>query len=131
MAHWTTQFIGRPYIPGIADCMNLAEQVANEVLSINPGIPTTHETSLRGQAEQLSRLKDSFAVRVDTPIDAQPVLFVARGRLYHCGVVALISSETWVLHADSLAGMVVCQRLRDMPRWAYVFEGWYRWIATK
>jgi len=129
--HWSTKYIGQPYIPGVADCMVLAERVANEVLGIRPDIPVVHETSLRGQAEQLSRLKDSFAVRVDAPIDAQPVLFVARGRLYHCGVAALIGEATWILHADSLAGMVVCQRLRDMTRWAYVFEGWYRWIATK
>ena len=126
--HWSEKFIGRPYIPGVADCMVLAEQVANEVLGLHIGIPTAHETSLRGQAEQLSRLKADFAVRVDAPIDAQPVLFVARGRFFHCGVVALIGGETWVLHNDSAAGMVVCQRLRDMTRWAYVFSGFYRWI---
>lgn len=131
MAHWSQKYIGQPYIPGVADCMVLAEQVANEVLGLHIGIPTTHETSLRGQAEQLSRLKDDYAVRVDAPIDAQPVLFVARGRFYHCGVVALIGGETWVLHNDSAAGMAVCQRLRDMTRWAYSFENFYRWIATK
>ncbi|WP_368640494.1 hypothetical protein ABRZ04_04565 [Castellaniella ginsengisoli] len=130
MGHWSEKYIGKPYIPGVADCMNLAEQVANEVLGIYPNIPVSHETSLRGQAEQLSRLKADFAVRVDKPIDAQPVLFVARGRFFHCGVVALIGSETWVLHNDQSAGMVVCQRLRDMTRWAYSFEGFYKWLAT-
>lgn len=129
--HWTDRYIGKPYIAGVADCMNLAEQVANEVLGIYPGIPTTHETSLRGQAEQLDRLKADYAERVDKPIDAQPVLFVARGRFFHCGVVALIGGETWVLHNDSAAGMVVCQRLRDMTRWAYVLDGFYKWLATK
>jgi hypothetical protein len=131
MAHWTDRYIGKPYIPGVADCMNLAEQVANEVLGIYPNIPAAHETSLRGQAEQLDRLKSDFAVRVDAPIDAQPVLFVARGRFFHCGVAAIIGGETWVLHNDSAAGMVVCQRLRDMTRWAYKFEGAYKWLATK
>ncbi|MBV2182340.1 MAG: hypothetical protein KUL86_14065 [Castellaniella sp.] len=131
MAHWTDRYIGKPYIPGIADCMNLAEQVANEVLGLHIGIPATHETSLRGQAEQLDRLKSDYAVRVDAPIDAQPVLFVARGRFFHCGVAAIIGGETWVLHNDSAAGMVICQRLRDMTRWAYKFEGAYKWLATK
>lgn len=131
MRHWSEKYIGLPYEPGIADCMVLAERVANEVLGIYPGIPTTHETSLRGQAEQLARLKADYAVQVDAPIDAQPVLFVARGRFYHCGVVALIGGETLVLHNDSFAGMVICQRLRDMTRWAYKFEGFYEWLATK
>lgn len=130
MAHWTDRYIGLPYIPGVADCAWLAERVAVEVLGIHPGLPQSHETSLRGQAEQLSLLKDGFAVRVDEPIDAQPVLFVARGRLFHVGAVALIGGETWVLHNDQSAGMAVCQRLRDMTRWAYQFEAFYRWLAT-
>lgn len=128
--HWTDSYIGQPYIPGVADCASLAERVAREVLGICPGLPQSHETSLRGQAEQVARLKDGVAVRVDAPIDAQPVLFVARGRFFHIGVVALIGGETWVLHNDQSAGMVVCQRLRDMTCWAYEFEGYYRWIAT-
>ncbi|MHA3905129.1 hypothetical protein ACTPOE_16615 [Castellaniella sp. WN] len=111
--------------------MNLAERVANEVLGIYPDIPTSHETSLRGQAKQLAELKWNYARRVDAPIEAQPVLFVARGRFFHCGVAAIVSGETWVLHADSMIGMVVCQRLRDMTRWTYQLEGFYSWIATK
>ena len=131
MAHWTDRYIGKPYIAGVADCMNLVERVANEVLGIYPGIPTSHETSLRGQAKQLAELKWNYARRVDAPIEAQPVLFVARGRFFHCGVAAIIGGETWVLHADSMIGMVVCQRLRDMTRWTYQLEGFYSWIATK
>lgn len=129
--HWSECYLGQPYIPGVADCASLAERVAHEVLGINPGLPQSHETSLRGQAEQISSMKGDYAVRVDAPIDAQPVLFIARGRFFHCGVAALISGETWVLHNDQSAGMVICQRLRDMTRWAYSLEGYYRWIATK
>lgn len=131
MPHWSEKYIGMPYESGVADCMVLAERVANEVLGIYPGIPAAHETSLRGQAEQLARLKWNYAERVDGPIDAQPVLFVARGRFYHCGAVALIGGETWVLHNDQSAGMVICQRLRDMTRWAYQLEGFYSWITKK
>lgn len=130
MKHWTDAYIGRPYLPGVADCMNLAEEVAIDVLKIHPGVPTVHETTLRGQASQLARLKDSYAVRVDGPIEAQPVLFVARGRFFHCGAVSIINGEVWVLHNDSTAGAVVLQRLRDMTRWAYVLDGYYKWLAT-
>ncbi|MFV0284751.1 MAG: hypothetical protein ACK5JE_13360 [Castellaniella sp.] len=131
MRPWHEKYIGQPYIPGIADCMNLAEQIANEVLGLRIDIPTMHETSLRGQAEQLDRLKATYAERVDAPIDAQPVLFVARGRFFHCGVNVLTGGEHWVLHADQSSGFVVCQRLRDLTRWAYKFEGYYKWLATK
>src|SRR5699024_9038676 len=47
MSHWSDAYIGRPYIPGVADCMHLAEEIAVDVLKINPKLPQSHETSLR------------------------------------------------------------------------------------
>ncbi|MBC7201944.1 MAG: hypothetical protein H5U29_00275 [Pusillimonas sp.] len=126
--HWSDRYIGQPYIPESGDCAAFAERVAREVLRINPKLPESHASGLREQAEQISQLKDSYAVRVDAPIDGQPVLFVARGRFFHIGVAALIGGETWIVHADQSAGAVVCQRLTDMTRWAYKLEGAYRWI---
>lgn len=128
MPHWSDKYIGQPYVPEVGDCAAFAERVAREVLGIDPKLPVSHEQSLRAQAEQITELKDIHAVRVDAPIDGQPVLFVARGRFFHIGVAALIGGETWVVHADQGAGAVVCQRLADMTRWAYRWEGWYKWI---
>lgn len=128
MTHWSDSYIGAPYIPEVADCMHLAERVAREVLGLEPGLPQTHEASLRKQAEQISRLKSSYAERVGAPIDGHPALFVARGKFYHCGAVALIDGVVWVLHNDQAAGMVVRERLREMTNWAYKFEGFYKWI---
>ena len=128
MTHWSDRYIGLPYVPEVGDCAAFAERVAREVLGVDPKLPVSHEKSLRAQAEQITELKHIHAVRVDNPIDGQPVLFVARGRFFHIGVAALIGGETWIVHADQSAGAVVCQRLADMTRWAYRLEGAYKWI---
>lgn len=126
--HWSDKYIGQPYLPEVGDCAAFAERVAREVLGVDPKLPVSHEKSLRAQAKQIADLKDVHAVRSEVPIDGHPVLFVARGRFFHIGVAALISGETWVVHADQSAGAVVCQRLADMTRWAYKLEGHYKWI---
>src|SRR5690625_7944739 len=64
MSHWSDAYIGRPYIPGVADCMHLAEEIAVDVLKINPKLPQTHEASLRKQAEQIDSLKADYAIKV-------------------------------------------------------------------
>lgn len=131
MDHWSEGYLNQPYIPEIADCMTLAERVAVEVLGIHPGLPVSHETSLRKQAEQINALKDTYAVRVDRPIDGHPVLFRARGKFYHCGVIALMGGQTLVLHNSQSFGAVIRQPLADVTRWEYKLEGFYSWIASK
>lgn len=128
MNHWSQNYIGLPYVEGEADCAALAERVAKEVLRIDPKLPQSHASGLRGQAEQITALKAEYAVRVDTPIDGHPVLFAARGRFFHIGVACHLAGEVWALHADQTSGSVICQRLRDMTRWSYSLEGFYKWL---
>jgi len=130
MSHWSDKYIGRPYIAGVADCMHLAEEIALDVLKINPKLPQSHETSLRKQAEQIDRLKADYAIKVCEPIDGHPVLFIARGRFYHCGVAAIINGNPWILHNDQSAGMVLRQRIRDITLLHFKLEGFYKWIAS-
>lgn len=124
---WVDRYIGIPYVAKTGDCAAFAQRVAREVLHMDVVLPG-HATGLRAQALQIDALKDRYAERVDAPIDAHPVLFLARKKFYHMGAVALIAGETWVVHADQSVGMVVCQRLRDMIAWQYELEGMYRWL---
>lgn len=130
MTHWSDEYLGRPYIKGVADCMHLAEEVAIDVLGINPNLPQSHETSLRKQAEQIDRLRADYAIKVSEPIDGHPILFLARNRFYHCGVAAMINGSLWVLHNDQSAGMVVRQRMRDVTLVHFKLEGFYRWLGN-
>lgn len=126
--HWSDRFVGMAYVPQSGDCAALAAKVAKEVLGVDCALPITHATTLRDQSVQVMANKDALAQRVDEPIDGQPALFLARGRLAHIGVVCLIDSQVWVLHADQSAGSVVREKLSSMTRFRYVLEGFYRWI---
>jgi hypothetical protein len=126
--HWSDKYVGQPYVAEVGDCAGLAAKVARDVLGIDCGLPSSHATGLREQSAQVMANKDALAVRVDKPADAQPALFLARGRLAHIGVVCLIGSEVWILHADQSAGAVVRERLTRMTEFRYTLEGFYKWL---
>ncbi|ARP86304.1 hypothetical protein CAL13_08905 [Bordetella genomosp. 9] len=127
--HWSDRYVGLPYIPESGDCAALAARVASEVLRIDCALPTAHATTLRDQAKQIMDCRDSLAIRVAHPVDAHPALFVGRGRTCHIGVVCVIDSQVWVLHADQGAGFVVRERLQSMTQpHRFRLEGFYKWL---
>lgn len=126
--HWSDKYVGLPYIPETGDCAALAERVAREVFGKTVGLPTNHASTYRDQAKQILESKDSYAIKIDAAKDGCPALFIGRGRLCHIGVVCLIANEIWILHADSSAGFVIRQRLRDMTRLHWKLESYYAWI---
>lgn len=125
--HWSDRYLNRPYVPEVGDCAAFAELVAREVLGIAPGLPGSHEDTLRAQAAQIARVKADFADRVDQPVEGHPVLLTSRGDLFHIGVMCQLVGEWWVLHADKSFGAVIRQRLRAMTMIDYKIEGFYRW----
>src|SRR5690625_3208376 len=130
MSHWSDKYIGRPHVAGVADCRHVAEETALDVLKGNCKLPQATETSLRRQAGQIDRLKADYAMKVCVPIAGHPVLFIARGGFYHCGVAAIINGNPWILHNDQSAGMVLRQRIRDITLLHFKLEGFYKWIAS-
>lgn len=126
--HWSDKYVGLPYIPDTGDCAALAERVAREVFGKTVGIPTSHASTYRDQAKQILECRDAYAARIDAPVDGCPALFIGRGQLCHVGVVCLIASEVWILHADMSAGYVLRQRLRDMTRIHFKLENYYAWL---
>ncbi len=129
MAHWTETYIGRPYIPGVADCARLVCDVRREVfgLPVPPEAEPDRAASVLGRYRQMSEGVAEYGERTDDPQDGDAVLMRCRGRPSHVGVYALINNEPCVLHAMQNAGMVVLHRLRDLPRYRLHVEGCYRW----
>ena len=130
MVHWSDVYVGKPYIPESVDCAALAQKVARDILKIDPQLPSDHAVNYRAQSRQILAHKDEYAVKIDSPEDAQPVLLIARGRLCHIGVMCRIAGEWWILHADQSAGYVIRQREREITRLHYKIEGYYRWINS-
>lgn len=126
--HWSDKYIGEPYIPEIADCAVLAVRVAKEVFGKDIALPVAHAATIRAQAKQIDELKDDYAVRIEAPLDGQPVLLIGRGRTCHIGIMCWLAGEWWVLHANQSFQFVTRERLRDVTRIHYKTEGFYQWL---
>lgn len=127
MNHWSDPYVGNVYAPETGDCAALAERVAREVFGKIVGLPTSHASTYRDQAKQILELRDDYATKIAAPVDGCPALFIGRGRLCHIGVMCWIAGEWYVLHADSTAGFVLRQRLRDVTRLHFKLDGFYAW----
>lgn len=128
MSHWSDPYVGEAYIPEIADCAVLAVRVAKEVLNKDISLPVAYAATIRAQAKQIDDLKDDYAVRIDAPIDGQPVLLIGRGMSCHIGIMCWIAGEWYCLHANQSFQFVTRERLRDITRIHYRVDGFYKWL---
>lgn len=131
MAHWSDAYMGREYLPGVADCAALAQAVAREVLGMAVDLPAEHATQPFARNQQIRAHRDTVAERVPVPLDGHPVLMLARGRLQHIGVMCDMGGRWYVLHADDGFGQVIRQPLRQRGDVHFVddcvIEGFYKW----
>lgn len=125
--HWSDPYVGLPYVVETGDCAALAERVASEVFGKAICLPASHAITYRDQAKQILGARDSYATKIDSPVDGCPALFIGRGRVCHIGVMCWIAGEWYVLHADQSAGFVLRQRLRDLTKIHFQLEGYYAW----
>ncbi len=130
--HWTRQYVGEPYVPGENDCAALAVRVQREVFGRDIRLPGDRREGPFGSSAQIDALADDYAVPVDRPTEGDAVLMRCRGRLSHVGVYCEIGGVAYVLHAMQAGpaaggGSVCLHRLRDLPRYYLIAEGYYRW----
>lgn len=125
--HWSDRYIGLPWIERQFECSDLAALVQREVFGRDLHLPTEHGEGPFGRSAAISRNRDEFAQRVETPADGDGVLLRVRGHLQHIGVYCLIEGEAWVMHNQKNVG-VHRTRLRELAQWGYAMEGYYRWL---
>lgn len=127
--HWSTSYIGRPYVLGEADCARLLVDVRNEVFKL----PTPIEVDVQraesrlGRFGQMTDLVDLYGEPTDSPQEGDAVLMICAGRPSHIGVYCLINGSECVLHAMENAGMVVLHKIRDLNKFFLKLEGYYKW----
>lgn len=134
MAHWSDQYVGRPYIEDEFDCGELARRVQAEAFGRAIDLPTERGyrglsgvAKIKAMHAQISLCKDDYATPTDRPAEGDGVLLVSRGRVDHIGIYCLIGGEAWVLHAAAGADQVVRTRVRELALYGYAVEGFYRW----
>lgn len=125
--HWSAVYVGLPYVRDVFDCAGLVERVLTEVFGRGVNLPKERAAQVVGLSTQIMRHQAEFARRVDAPVEGDGVLMVGRGRVNHIGVYCALE-EAYVLHNMRNAGQVCLHRVRDLPRYGLVVEGYYRWI---
>ncbi|HNC51256.1 MAG TPA: hypothetical protein PLO14_03305 [Accumulibacter sp.] len=127
--HWSDRFIGEPYVPGDADCLQLYCRVSNEVFGreIPSAAYVQRAVTALGRARQMADGVALFTAPTGHPIEGDAVLMQCRGRPSHIGAYCLVDGEPSVLHAMANAGMTVRHALRDLNRIGLAIEGFYRW----
>lgn len=128
MSHWAEQYVGRPYIRGVFDCMDLVVLVQKEKFSKVVELPA-HSTSPTGRKYQIEEGKKELVEKLEKPEEGALVLLKVRGYVQHAGVMCKIGNEWYVLHNTRANECgVILQRERDLSIRGYTVEGYYRWI---
>lgn len=127
--HWSSRYIGRPYVLGDADCARLLSDVRQEVfmLPVPSIVDVERAASALGRAGQVDDLVHEYGEHTDTPKDGDAVLMICAGRPSHIGVYCNVNSDPCVLHAMQNAGMVVLHKIRDLEKYFLKVEGYYAW----
>lgn len=126
-SHWSDNYIGRPYIPGIQDCASFAARVQREVFNRPIILPADRASGMRGQSRQLMDAIDDYGQVTTSPQEGDAVLMAGRGRLNHIGVLVIIDNVQYVLHAMRDAKQVCLHKLRSLDRIGLSVEGFYTW----
>lgn len=131
--HWSTKYIGRPYVRGEYDCVSLVVDVVKELRGVEvplPDIRSWRRWSEEGAERYLSPFAESVPVR--RADDGDLVLMRVRGRRRDIGthVGAFIAGYGLVLHCSEQAG-VRAERISEMvPAYGgsrFELVGYYRW----
>lgn len=133
MGHWSERYVGLPWIEGEFDCADLCALVRAEVFGQPIALPPEHGAGPFGRSAAIARHAADYAVPTDAPVEGDAVLMLARGRVQHIGVLCEIAGERWVLHNQQTGdapprGHTVLTRVRELGRYGYRIEGYYRWL---
>jgi hypothetical protein len=125
--HWSDRFIGERYVLGENDCAIVAARAMEAATGRSIVLPTERAGHWRDYHEQIVAARDDLAEKVFNPKDGDAILMIGRARINHIGVFCEIDGTGYALHASEGFKTVVRTRLRDLERFGWKVEGFYRW----
>lgn len=124
--HPAEAFIGIPYDAHGFDCADFVAHVRREMFGHEVRLPNGRPRGEAGQVA-LGELSKGYAVPTDAPRDGDLVMMKRRAGVGHVGLYFWIAGEAWVLHSNETSGMSVLHRIRELPAWGAIVEGYYAW----
>ena len=132
LGHWSCRYVGKPYIKGKYDCMDMCEEVMRNEFHFTPNLPV-HNDELKEMSLQLKKGVFDYGRKLgkgDRLADGDFVL-MKNGRLYHAGIYCVIKEKQYVLHCTKSAGQVIIERLHSLAKSNLKIEGFYKWKGKK
>jgi len=125
--HWSTPYIGQPYVNGSNDCASFAVKVQREVFGRNIILPQSRAANVIGWSKQINENKNDCATLTIKPEEGDAVLMIGKGRLNHIGIYVDFCGVPYVLHAMQSAKQVCLHRIRELEGIELKLEGFYKW----
>jgi hypothetical protein len=126
--HWSERYVGRPYDAEEYDCIDFVVDVLKEQFHRELLPPNGHGHEDReGRAKVIRDNIHRYVRPTGKPEEGDGVLMNIAGRDQHIGIYVEINHVPFVLHNQRTTGVVVI-RIRELNRWGYKVEGFYKWI---
>ena len=77
--HWSTKWLGRPFIPGQYDCLDFVREVLREEFGREIRIPPRVSDTMRTMVREIEELAGDVAVAIDMPREGDAVLLKPAG----------------------------------------------------
>lgn len=124
--HPAEAFVGMVYDEHRFDCADFCAHVRRELYGHDVRLPNGRPRGEEGQVA-LGELSRAYAVPTSEPQDGDLVLMKRRAGVGHAGLYFFIAGEPWVLHSNETSGESVLHRVRELPAWGAIVEGYYKW----
>jgi len=126
--HWSEAYVGKIYIPNVYDCGHNTEEIQNDVFHRGVYLPARWDDDLSILTEQINDEQRNYAKQVDSPYEGDVILMKSiSGNINHIGTVFFIGPTEYVIHNVKSIGSVVISKARDLKRFGFIPEGYYRW----
>lgn len=126
------RYVGIPYVEGVFDCADLAQQVLCELFGIELALPQDRVRSLHPSTRisEIVRWRPLVARRrFDRSQwrNGDGVLMCVGEYLSHIGLLFDLNGEWWVLHNDAECKASVLTRVRELRLAGFSLDGVYGW----
>lgn len=125
MKHWTYKYLNITYKR--MACAPFVEFILRDHFKIDYKFPQSQGNVF----EKSNLIKNSiplFAEPTKKPFDGCLVLMNGTRLLCHVGIYVNINGESYVFHTESTMKTAALHRIKDLSRYGYTLEGFYKWL---
>jgi len=146
VGHWSAKYVGKAYLDGEYNCMDLCEDVMKNEFNFTPNLPILR--SLREQVREYALPRNEQRRKVSSVVQSYfdsygnrlrdgerweegDFVFMKCGRFFHGGIYCDLDGVGYVLHCTRTSRQVILEKVRDLDRSCFELIGVYKWKGMK